>query len=143
MEYNKTSWQDGDVITAEKLNNLEDGVEASQIPITYLYFNFDYTTRKYQTDQMTYEELSNRVIYNGDVYVVFNSSADHVKHTSFVPVKNYYDNTGHLIGLGFYVFDFWSDSSTVSGLSCKMYIINDDMTINETPYSTKKLQYVS
>lgn len=27
MSYNKTTWSDGDVITAEKLNNLENGVE--------------------------------------------------------------------------------------------------------------------
>lgn len=29
MTYNKTTWVDGDVITAEKLNNIESGIEAS------------------------------------------------------------------------------------------------------------------
>ena len=27
MAYNKTTWQNGDVITAEKLNNIENGIE--------------------------------------------------------------------------------------------------------------------
>ena len=27
MDYTKTTWKTGDVITAEKMNNLEDGVE--------------------------------------------------------------------------------------------------------------------
>ena len=27
MSYNKTTWQTGDVITAEKLNNIEEGIE--------------------------------------------------------------------------------------------------------------------
>lgn len=27
MAYNKTEWQNGDVITAEKLNNMENGIE--------------------------------------------------------------------------------------------------------------------
>lgn len=29
MAYNKNSWQDGDIITAEKLNHMEDGIEAA------------------------------------------------------------------------------------------------------------------
>lgn len=28
MTYNKTTWQSGDVITAEKLNNIEDALES-------------------------------------------------------------------------------------------------------------------
>lgn len=31
MSYEKTSWQTGDTVTAEKLNKLEDGVEAAGI----------------------------------------------------------------------------------------------------------------
>ena len=29
MAYEKTTWQAGDTITSEKLNNIEDGIEAS------------------------------------------------------------------------------------------------------------------
>lgn len=36
MSYNKTTWTDGDVITAEKLNNIENGIvniESEGVPI--------------------------------------------------------------------------------------------------------------
>lgn len=29
MSYTKTTWQTGDVITAEKLNKMEDGIESA------------------------------------------------------------------------------------------------------------------
>ena len=29
MTYNKTTWNTGDVITADKLNNIEDGIETN------------------------------------------------------------------------------------------------------------------
>lgn len=32
MSYVKTVWQAGDTITSEKLNNIEDGIEASLLP---------------------------------------------------------------------------------------------------------------
>lgn len=32
MSYTKTNWQTGDIVTAEKLNNLENGVESAQLP---------------------------------------------------------------------------------------------------------------
>jgi len=36
MSYTKTVWQSGDVVTAEKLNNLENGVEsANSMPVVY------------------------------------------------------------------------------------------------------------
>lgn len=33
MSYNKTTWQAGDTITAEKLNNIENGIEAADKPV--------------------------------------------------------------------------------------------------------------
>lgn len=40
MSYNKTTWQSGDVITAEKLNNIEAGIEAASEPRTCA-FHYD------------------------------------------------------------------------------------------------------
>lgn len=34
MAYSKTTWADGDVITAAKLNNAENGIEANAAAIT-------------------------------------------------------------------------------------------------------------
>lgn len=50
MGYNGTTWKTGDVITAEKLNNLEQGVEnATTIIVEYEY---DEKTETYTADAM-------------------------------------------------------------------------------------------
>lgn len=60
MSYVKTTWKDGDVITAEKLNKIENGIEAASggggggsflVTITW-----DDTTSKYVSDK-TYAEI--------------------------------------------------------------------------------------
>ena len=33
MAYEKNNWQSGDVVTSDKLNHMEDGIESSNIPI--------------------------------------------------------------------------------------------------------------
>ncbi len=35
MAYTKNTWNDGDLITAEKLNKMEEGIEDAQNPATY------------------------------------------------------------------------------------------------------------
>ena len=40
MGYEKNTWSDGDVITAEKLNHLEDGVSESGADDTIVYVDF-------------------------------------------------------------------------------------------------------
>lgn len=39
MGYNETTWKNGDVITAEKLNNLEKGVEAATTLVADYYYD--------------------------------------------------------------------------------------------------------
>lgn len=34
MSYVKNKWSDGDVITADKLNNIENGIENEQVGLT-------------------------------------------------------------------------------------------------------------
>lgn len=41
MSYTKTNWTSGDVITAEKLNNLESGVEATSDVISFVPIPYD------------------------------------------------------------------------------------------------------
>lgn len=59
MSYTPTNWQNGDVITAEKLNHLEGGVEAAgggepfSIVFTYDYFNPDGTPHNLALDSQT------------------------------------------------------------------------------------------
>lgn len=50
MAYNKTTWATGDVITAEKLNNIEGGIEGNDTIVvtgTPEYDNYTYTGRMY------------------------------------------------------------------------------------------------
>lgn len=39
MAYIPTEWKDGDVITAEKLNNIEEGIEEAKDDVFYICFN--------------------------------------------------------------------------------------------------------
>lgn len=40
-EYIKTSWQDGDIITADKMNNIENGIKGVEDTIGELKENFN------------------------------------------------------------------------------------------------------
>lgn len=56
MSYVKTTWTTGDVITAEKLNNLEDGVDAGGAFIINFVVEFDEYGNPTATADKTYEE---------------------------------------------------------------------------------------
>lgn len=68
MAYVKTTWATGDVITAEKLNNMEDGIEAAQLPsvteddigsvLTVVTSYTDYDIAPEQTVTLTSEDAS-------------------------------------------------------------------------------------
>lgn len=50
MSYNKTTWETGDIITAEKLNNLESGVEnANIVDVTSVDGNLSMTFEEIQS----------------------------------------------------------------------------------------------
>ena len=59
MAYTKTTWVDGDLITAEKLNHIEDGIANSQV-IFHATVRNDVTTSSYTVENtdMTLAELS-------------------------------------------------------------------------------------
>lgn len=59
MAYVKTTWNDGDIITKEKLNNLENGVEEvstkSEIKLKKLTFHEGTAMTVELTDNTTYQ----------------------------------------------------------------------------------------
>ena len=58
MAYEKQTWTTGDIITAEKLNHIEDGIgNGSDI----FFINFRISGGEYSADK-TYEELYNAVL---------------------------------------------------------------------------------
>ena len=74
MTYNKTTWANGDIITAEKLNNIESGIENSlqkdsrfyDMPLTQLAFTATITNGepKFFTIGETSTELTNKQVVN-------------------------------------------------------------------------------
>lgn len=56
MAYTPTSWQNGDVITAEKLNNMESGIAAA-LPVFLVTFSYDDGTDTYVADH-TFAEIA-------------------------------------------------------------------------------------
>lgn len=66
MAYNKTTWKTGDTITAEKLNNNEDGTKAGADFAGSFYmvpFEYDETTEKYtpSNENDTFAALSEKI----------------------------------------------------------------------------------
>ena len=55
MSYTPTNWQTGDVVTAEKMNHMENGIEANDCPV--ISWTTDYTNNTDVLD-VTFEELS-------------------------------------------------------------------------------------
>ena len=83
MSYNKTTWTAGDTITAEKLNNLENGVaSASSGPLVV-------TATKSGTVfvlDKTYAEISAAM---GNVYIVLPSDEEYAERKIAVVECNY------------------------------------------------------
>lgn len=74
MSYNKTTWQAGDTITAEKLNNIETGIEAADKPV-------------YAPETVTGEgDVS--VIYNGNQVGVLSDTGMVTLHTENTIVEH-------------------------------------------------------
>ena len=60
MTYNKTTWASGDTITAEKLNNIENGIEASSEASGLLVVTFTHDNVTYSVDK-TFAEITTAI----------------------------------------------------------------------------------
>ena len=69
MAYTPTNWQDGDVITAEKMNKLEQGVAEGGGGV--LLVNVTETSSTFTADK-TYDEVDAAVEAGKMVYLVYN-----------------------------------------------------------------------
>lgn len=74
MSYTKTTWSNGDVITAAKLNNLEDGTEANDLEISDLKSDLSTSASIDGTGLITFKNDDNQTtftlqlpVYNGGV----------------------------------------------------------------------------
>lgn len=67
MAYTKTTWNTGDVITAEKLNHMEDGIASGGV----LLVNVTPTSETEGTADKSYSEIL-EALQNGQIPVMFN-----------------------------------------------------------------------
>lgn len=74
MSYTPYTWQRGDVITSEKLNHIESGIEsASAGGVFWVTFSYSDETYEYSKDK-TYTEIATALINNNLVLGKYNGS---------------------------------------------------------------------
>ena len=132
MSYTKTTWQNGDIITAEKLNNMENGIANvsntnSQTNITLTETISD-TDPKVHTLNVTYEQIANCLQSGGNICVVgeveeitnvFMLQAMYLNTTEVLCFRIIGENSQNF-AIGYYVPSIWDDnkyfySETASG----------------------------
>ena len=119
MAYTKQTWQTGEVITADKLNYMEDGIAESP-NITVVHFIIDYEQSPVAvTADKTFSELKT-AIENG--VVILGVDADGQTYTtSVIYTNNMFDC------ISFYMVNCeLSDNEIIAGLSYQYIIMSND-----------------
>ena len=75
MGYNETTWKTGDVITAEKLNNLEKGVEAATTLVVGYYYDSDAETY-YGNDGVKFGDIRKAFLSGTPVFLTSDDGSD-------------------------------------------------------------------
>ena len=127
MSYTKTNWQTGDVITAEKLNKLENGVEAaSNGSIFYIY-----ATREEDSQTGTYSYTNDNDAAPSEVYNAFMNGK--------FPILIINMGEPYLHACPYYTA--WGTSDAVNGVtfcpndgSSSYFFLNSDKTITYGPW---------
>lgn len=99
MSYTKTTWETGDVITAENLNNIENGIEAnetaiSQIGTSLMTVTYTYNSEtRVSTTQATFGEVLEA--FENGVTVMFTTSKEDsgfMNHQSGIVLGAHWDH---------------------------------------------------
>ena len=132
MAYTPTEWKSGDVITAEKLNNMEEGIEdKSHIKLPLVHINITYgPTTTYECLE-TFEQLKQLQPDSPDFLVIvgIRHGADAVNTTYYYGrvATGYADEHGITIG----AYQILVPASSSSNLAIQSYFftITSDNTI--------------
>ena len=117
MSYTKNTWQTGDIITAAKLNHIEDGVKANDpfvIEITAVDDNPDETGAYPITCSAPFSDIVNHI---NDAVVIFMGAKQTGNFTTSI------DGNGTIVGVTFssVTYDFSSGMITVLGFNQDNY----------------------
>ena len=94
MSYTPTNWQTGDTITAEKLNNMEGGIEANTPLIINFHESEDMSMYLTTSEVLGYvAAISNKKIF----YVSFNGSEAFPAHTTAKGIEAHLENISALV----------------------------------------------
>lgn len=144
MSYEKQTWQTGDVITADKMNYMEDGIEdASQSVDEKTYIRLDSTEHFLEDIKIFYYESGGRKsdsdirdIVNNGVYCKLMRNGTLVPTT--LPIQYLGGYMGSLMRLQVVDFDGLNDDRT--HLDLRNYEINLNQSDRlESTYSVKSL----
>ena len=135
MSYNKTTWQNGDTITAEKLNNIEEGIEKNinNIKIVKISAEYENGTAKYYSDT-SYNEL--KEIQELGIPIIVNNLNE------FYNIEQIIINGSYSVSLNFYKIQPENDYGTIYfTISAGDFIIsNDDNNSVIIEDSAKRIQ---
>lgn len=77
MAYTKTTWQTGDVITAEKLNHMEDGLAIAGGTLVIGGFTYDTENEIIGTADKTWQEIDNALTAGARCVIVVSTNGGH------------------------------------------------------------------
>ena len=85
MSYTKTTWQNGDIITAEKLNNIENGISIEPV---YVNMTYDEQAEQYVSDK-TFGEV--RLAYENHIpiYIIWENEDEYEGFTHTITGISY------------------------------------------------------
>ena len=93
MSYTKTTWSNGDVITGEKLNNIESGVESANSGSILIVHDVENTLDK--TWQEIYDVVNNKIpVY---IWYNWNESDDNYGVDMVRVVSVYHSNNDYVV----------------------------------------------
>ena len=119
MSYEKQTWTTGDIITAEKLNHMENGIENGS---DIFLVNFNMSGGEYSADK-TYEELYNAAL-NGKCIIGCAQSAVYnclgIRYVGgkvfigFSCINTEINNYDNIYGVSISTFQYYSNGEIVS-----------------------------
>lgn len=128
MSYTPTSWNNGDIITAEKLNKLENGVASGGDNLFEVFFEYDYDTHKFSSNK-TAREICKAII-DGKTIIMY----DNWNWVTASPIINGY----FLPEDGEETYSEITLSYIYNGGTCYVYTVKDED--NETTVEYKETE---